>query len=104
MYLQAINHNIKSSKKYKTKFSIVRFGNVMESSGSVIPLFKKQIQLGGPISVTHKDVERYFMTIPEAAQLVIQSSNLAKGGEVFILGMGNRVKIYDLALKMIELS
>ena len=104
MYLQSLDCKLKNTKKYKTKFSIVRFGNVMNSSGSVIPLFKKQIQLGGPIYLTHKDVERYFMTIPEAAQLVIQSSNFAKGGEVFILGMGNRVKIYDLAIKMINLS
>ena len=104
MYLQALNHKLKSTEKNKTKFSIVRFGNVLDSSGSVIPLFKKQIELGGPIYLTHKNVERYFMTIPEAAQLVIQSSNLAKGGEVFILGMGDRVKIYDLAIKMINLS
>ena len=103
MYLQAINNKLKNVERYNTKFSIVRFGNVLGSSGSVIPLFKKQIELGGPITLTHKDVERYFMTIPEAAQLVIQSSNLAKGGEVFVLGMGNRVKIYDLAIKMINL-
>ena len=104
LYLQAINDNLKKSKKHKTQFSIVRFGNVIGSSGSVIPLFQKQIKLGGPISITHKDVERYLMSIPEAAQLVIQSTNLGKGGEVFILGMGNRVKIYDLAIKIIELS
>ena len=103
MYLQAINNKLKNIEKYNTKFSIVRFGNVLGSSGSVIPLFKKQIELGGPITITHKDVERYFMTIPEAAQLVIQSSDFAKGGEVFVLGMGNRVKIYDLAIKMINL-
>ena len=103
MYLQAINNKLKNVERYNTKFSIVRFGNVLGSSGSVIPLFKKQIELGGPITLTHKDVERYFMTIPEAAQLVIQSSNLAKGGEVFVLGMGNRIKIYDLAIKMITL-
>ena len=103
MYLQAINNKLKNIERYNTKFSIVRFGNVLGSSGSVIPLFKKQIELGGPITLTHKDVERYFMTIPEAAQLVLQSSNLAKGGEVFVLGMGNRVKIYDLAIKMINL-
>ena len=103
MYLQAINNKLKNVERYNTKFSIVRFGNVLGSSGSVIPLFKKQIELGGPITLTHKDVERYFMTIPEAAQLVIQSSNLAKGGEVFVLGMGNRIKIYDLAIKMINL-
>lgn len=103
MYLQAINKKLNNINRYNTKFSIVRFGNVLGSSGSVIPLFKKQIELGGPITLTHKDVERYFMTIPEAAQLVIQSSNIAKGGEVFVLGMGNRIKIYDLAIKMINL-
>ena len=103
MYLQAINKKLNNIERSNTKFSIVRFGNVLGSSGSVIPLFKKQIELGGPITLTHKDVERYFMTIPEAAQLVIQSSNIAKGGEVFVLGMGNRIKIYDLAIKMINL-
>ena len=104
MYLQALDHKDKNKKKINTKFSIVRFGNVLDSSGSVVPLFKKQIQIGGPIYLTHPDVERYFMTIPEAAQLVIQSSDLALGGEIFILGMGNKVKIYDLAVKMINLS
>ena len=87
-----------------TKFSMVRFGNVLNSSGSVVPLFKKQISLGGPITLTHKDIIRYFMTIEEAANLLIQSALLAKGGDLFLLDMGSPVKIYDLAIKMIKLS
>lgn len=93
-----------ATKNTKTCFSIVRFGNVLGSSGSVVPLFKKQIEKGGPITLTHLDVTRYFMTIPEAAQLVIQSGSIAKGGDVFVLDMGKPVKIIDLAKKMIILS
>ena len=92
------------NKDIDTHFSIVRFGNVLESSGSVIPKFKKQIQEGGPVTLTHKDVTRYFMTITEAAQLVIQAGALGKNSEVFLLDMGESIKIRDLIYKMINLS
>jgi FlaA1/EpsC-like NDP-sugar epimerase len=87
-----------------TRFSMVRFGNVLGSSGSVVPLFRKQIAAGGPITLTHPDITRYFMTIPEAAQLVIQAGAMGKGGDVFVLDMGDPVRIADLAVRMVHLS
>lgn len=103
MALQALAAN-QTGTSGSTKFSIVRFGNVLGSSGSVVPKFRQQIRDGEPITLTHPDVTRYFMTIPEAAQLVIQAGAMAKGGDVFVLDMGQPVKIIDLARRMVELS
>lgn len=99
MVLQAM-----AAKQAVTSFAMVRFGNVLGSSGSVVPKFRQQIKDGGPITLTHPEITRYFMTIPEAAQLVIQAGSMAEGGEVFVLDMGQPVKIIDLAKSMIELS
>jgi FlaA1/EpsC-like NDP-sugar epimerase len=99
MVLQAL-----ASIHSDTKFSMVRFGNVLGSSGSVVPKFRQQIREGGPITLTHPEITRYFMTIPEASQLVIQAGAMAKGGDVFVLDMGQAVKIMDLARRMVELS
>jgi FlaA1/EpsC-like NDP-sugar epimerase len=98
IYIQSLG------KKSQTKFITTRFGNVLGSNGSVIPRFKKQIEEGGPITITHPDITRYFMTIPEASQLVLEAGSIGKGGEIFVFNMGKSVKILDLARKMILLS
>lgn len=105
MYVQALNEYLEvNHKKYHTKFITTRFGNVLGSNGSVIPLFKKQILHGGPITVTHPEITRFFMTIPEACQLVLEAGVMGHGGEIYVFDMGEAVKILDLAKKMIQLS
>lgn len=102
LVLQGLAQN--KGKQHNTRFCMVRFGNVLGSSGSVVPLFRRQIKEGGPITLTHPDITRFFMTIPEAAQLVIQAGSMGRGGDVFVLDMGESVKIKDLATKMVRLS
>ena len=104
IYVQALARKIQRDTKDGTQFITTRFGNVLGSNGSVIPLFRQQIERGGPITVTHPDIIRYFMTIPEACQLVLEAGSMGKGGEIFIFDMGQPVKIVDLAKKMIRLS
>jgi FlaA1/EpsC-like NDP-sugar epimerase len=104
IYVQSLNNFLIETGSSKTRFITTRFGNVLGSSGSVIPKFRKQIEEGGPITVTHPDITRFFMTIPEACQLVLEAGNMGKGGEIYIFDMGKSVKIIDLARKMIKLS
>ena len=104
IYVQALAKKIQKDKSAPTQFITTRFGNVLGSNGSVIPLFRQQIERGGPVTVTHPDIIRYFMTIPEACQLVLEAGSMGKGGEIFLFDMGKPVKILDLANKMIRLS
>jgi FlaA1/EpsC-like NDP-sugar epimerase len=104
MYVQSLNNFKVANKEYYTKFVTTRFGNVLGSNGSVIPLFKKQIDKGGPITVTHPDITRYFMTISEAVELVLEAASMGEGGEIYLFDMGESVKIVDLAKRMIHLS
>lgn len=105
IYVQSLDgFLVNKSEKHHTRFVTTRFGNVLGSSGSVIPKFRKQIEEGGPITVTHPDITRYFMTIPEACQLVLEAGNMGKGGEIYIFDMGKSVKIIDLARKMLQLQ
>src|SRR5690554_1476375 len=104
IYVQSLAKHLQSNKEKKTQFITTRFGNVLGSNGSVIPLFKEQIKHGGPVTVTHPEIIRYFMTIPEACQLVLEAGSMGKGGEIYIFDMGKPVKIVDLATKMIKLA
>lgn len=103
-YVQSLAFEVENSTIYNTKFITTRFGNVLGSNGSVVPLFTKQIEAGGPITITHPDIIRYFMTIPEACQLVLEAGSMGNGGEIYIFDMGKPVKIIDLAHKMIRLA
>ncbi|WP_140937874.1 polysaccharide biosynthesis protein [Sphingobacterium lumbrici] len=104
IYVQSLNNTLQKNGKDSTKFITTRFGNVLGSNGSVIPRFREQIEKGGPLTVTHPEITRYFMTIPEACQLVIEAGSMGNGGEIFVFDMGKSVKIVDLAIKMIKLS
>src|SRR5690606_37457800 len=104
MYVQSLYHSQSQLDPNTTKFITTRFGNVLGSNGSVVPLFRKQIEKGGPITITHPDIIRYFMTLPEACQLVLEAGAMGNGGEIYIFDMGKPVKIIDLAHKMIKLA
>jgi FlaA1/EpsC-like NDP-sugar epimerase len=103
-YVQSLQWKQKQDNRISTKFITTRFGNVLGSNGSVVPLFTRQIAEGGPLTITHKDIIRYFMTIPEACQLVLEAGAMGNGGEIYIFDMGKPVKIYELAEKMIKLA
>src|SRR5690606_2739736 len=103
-YVQSLFHYMAKEDETTTKFITTRFGNVLGSNGSVVPLFRKQINKGGPVTITHPDIIRYFMTIPEACQLVLEAGAMGRGGEIYIFDMGEPVKIMDLAIKMIKLA
>lgn len=103
-YVQSLAQKLKKENNNTTKYITTRFGNVLGSNGSVVPLFTKQIENGGPITITHPDIIRYFMTIPEACQLVLEAGSMGNGGEIYIFDMGKPVKIIDLATKMIKLA
>jgi len=103
-YVQSFNFKLLEKSNSTTKFITTRFGNVLGSNGSIVPLFTKQIQQGGPITITHPEIIRYFMTIPEACQLVLEAGAMGNGGEIYIFDMGKPVKIIDLANKMIRLA
>ena len=105
IYVQSLFYHLrKQSDRVSTRFITTRFGNVLGSNGSVIPLFRKQIEQGGPVTITHRDIIRYFMTIPEACSLVLEAGVMGNGGEIFVFDMGQPVKIWDLAVRMISLS
>ena len=104
IYVQALQQKVNKKNKATTNFVTTRFGNVLGSNGSVVPLFKRQIEEGGPLTITHPDIIRYFMTIPEACQLVLEAGAMGNGGEIFIFDMGKAVKIIDLAKKIIRLA
>jgi FlaA1/EpsC-like NDP-sugar epimerase len=104
IYVQSLNYHADKKGKRHTSFITTRFGNVLGSNGSVIPMFKKQIENGGPVTVTHPEITRYFMTIPESCRLVMEAGVMGEGGEIFIFDMGKPIKIYDLAKKMVMLS